>query len=101
MDLEDWVRGVHPRITGLELAGQATDFSRDSLIDQADLPGHRAGKEVLGRPARRAELHLDTAVNSAPEYADLRRVYASRVAAQWYRERSATKTTATRATNSR
>jgi hypothetical protein len=34
------------------------------------------------------------AVNTAPEYADLRRVYASRVAAQWYRERSATKETA-------
>lgn len=34
------------------------------------------------------------AVNTAPEYADLRRVYASRVAAQWYRDRSATKATA-------
>ena len=33
-------------------------------------------------------------VNHAPEYADLRRVYASRVAAEWYRQRSATKTTA-------
>lgn len=36
------------------------------------------------------------AVNSAPEYADLRRVYASRVAAEWYRERSRTKHTAYR-----
>jgi hypothetical protein len=34
------------------------------------------------------------AVNTAREYADLRRVYASRVAAQWYRERSEKKPTA-------
>lgn len=33
-------------------------------------------------------------VNHAPEYADLRRVYASRIAAEWYRQRSATKATA-------
>ena len=37
---------------------------------------------------------LQKAVNNAPEYADLRRVYASRVAAEWYRQRSATKQTA-------
>ncbi|MGN9913837.1 hypothetical protein ACTMTJ_40515 [Phytohabitans sp. LJ34] len=37
---------------------------------------------------------LQKAVNEAPEYADLRRVYASRVAAEWYRERSAKKPTA-------
>ncbi len=34
------------------------------------------------------------AVNTAPDYTDLRLVYVSRVAAQWYRERSATKHTA-------
>lgn len=33
------------------------------------------------------------AVNSAPEYADLRRVYLSRVAAEWYRELSLRKST--------
>src|SRR5262249_24767437 len=33
---------------------------------------------------------VERAVNTAPEYADLRRVYVSRVAAQWYRERSRT-----------
>ncbi|MCV7243031.1 hypothetical protein H7J83_09780 [Mycobacterium mantenii] len=33
-------------------------------------------------------------VNHAPEYADLRRVYASRIAAEWYRQRSKTKATA-------
>lgn len=33
-------------------------------------------------------------VNHAPEYADLRRVYASRIAAEWYRQRSVTKATA-------
>lgn len=37
---------------------------------------------------------LEKAVNEGPEYADLRRVYASRVAAEWYRQRSETKTTA-------
>lgn len=37
---------------------------------------------------------VEKAVNTAPEFADLRRVYVSRVAAQWYRERSRTKTTA-------
>ena len=36
---------------------------------------------------------IEKAVNTAPEYADLRRVYVSRVAAQWYRERSETKRT--------
>ncbi|MFG2975450.1 hypothetical protein ACGFYY_21025 [Streptomyces sp. NPDC048331] len=37
---------------------------------------------------------VQEAVNHAPEYADLRRVYASRVAAEWFRRRSSTKTTA-------
>lgn len=37
---------------------------------------------------------VEEAVNTAPEFADLRRVYASRVAAEWYRQRSETKTTA-------
>jgi hypothetical protein len=31
---------------------------------------------------------LQRAVNTAPEYADLRRVYLSRVAAEWYRQRA-------------
>lgn len=35
-----------------------------------------------------------TAVNRAPEYADLRRVYTSRVAAEWYRNRSIAEDTA-------
>jgi Bacterial toxin 5 len=33
------------------------------------------------------------AVNTAPEYADLRRVYRSRVAAEWYRQRSKSQAT--------
>ncbi|WP_459545843.1 hypothetical protein [Nocardia sp. X0981] len=37
---------------------------------------------------------IQDAVNNAPEYADLRRVYASRVAAEWFRDRSTTKETA-------
>jgi hypothetical protein len=39
---------------------------------------------------------VEQAVNKAPEYADLRRVYRSRVAAEWYRQRSASKATAYR-----
>lgn len=38
--------------------------------------------------------NITHAVNKAPEYAELRRVYLSRVAAQWMRERSEKKTTA-------
>jgi hypothetical protein len=37
---------------------------------------------------------VEQAVNTAPEYADLRRVYLSRVAAEWYRKRSAAHRTA-------
>jgi hypothetical protein len=33
--------------------------------------------------------HLEDAVNTAPEYADLRRVYSARVAAEWLKERDA------------
>ncbi|WP_436758511.1 hypothetical protein [Streptosporangium sp. V21-05] len=36
---------------------------------------------------------VEKAVNTAPEYAALRRVYLSRVAAEWYRERSRTAST--------
>jgi hypothetical protein len=39
---------------------------------------------------------IEQAVNKAPEYAELRRVYRSRVAAEWYRLRSASKATAYR-----
>lgn len=37
---------------------------------------------------------LEEAVNHGPEYADLRRVYLSRVAAEWYRERNLSQATA-------
>jgi len=37
---------------------------------------------------------VERAVNRAPEYADLRRVYLSRVAAEWIRERSESRVTA-------
>lgn len=37
--------------------------------------------------------HLEQTVNHAPEYAELRRVYLSRVAAEWYRDRNAHKHT--------
>jgi hypothetical protein len=39
---------------------------------------------------------IEEAVNKAPEYAELRRVYRSRVAAEWYRQRSESKATAYR-----
>ncbi|MBQ0853292.1 hypothetical protein J8N05_34570 [Streptomyces sp. BH-SS-21] len=57
------------------------------------------------RPDRASEEHnedlyrtlvlpeLTKAVNTAPEYADLRRVHLARVAAQWYRERARTQDT--------
>ncbi|MFH8612904.1 hypothetical protein ACH4D5_36080 [Streptomyces sp. NPDC018029] len=37
--------------------------------------------------------HVVKAVNTAPEYAELRRVYLSRIAAEWYRELSLRKST--------
>jgi hypothetical protein len=37
---------------------------------------------------------VQQAVNTAPEYADLRRVYLSRVAAEWYRKRNVNRNTA-------
>jgi hypothetical protein len=36
---------------------------------------------------------IEQAVNTAPEYAELRRVYRSRVAAEWYRQRSTSQAT--------
>jgi hypothetical protein len=36
---------------------------------------------------------VEKAVNEAPEYADLRRVYLSRIAAEWYRQRAASQPT--------
>lgn len=36
---------------------------------------------------------IEQAVNKAPEYAELRRVYRSRVAAEWYRQRSTSQAT--------
>jgi Xanthomonas XOO_2897-like deaminase len=39
---------------------------------------------------------IEQAVNKAPEYAELRRVYRSRVAAEWYRQRSTSQATAYR-----
>jgi hypothetical protein len=67
------------KATGAQLcAGQATsDTERNEAVYRA---------QILPQ--------VEKAVNTAAEYAELRRVYASRVAAQWYRERSATKHTA-------
>ncbi|MCO8273858.1 hypothetical protein M1L60_24990 [Actinoplanes sp. TRM 88003] len=64
----------------------------------ADCPGHATADAENNENVYRLTVlpDLQKAVNQAPEYADLRRVYASRVAAEWYRDRSATKPTAYR-----
>lgn len=62
----------------------------DTCTEQS--PEHDAYNEDLYR--RTILPKLERAVNNAPEYADLRRVYASRVAAQWFRDRSMTEATA-------
>jgi hypothetical protein len=68
----------------------------ENLSGTQTCPGQAAADTAHNDRLYRAEIlpQIIKAVNTAPEYADLRRVYASRVAAQWYRERSATKTTA-------
>ncbi|MBO3095637.1 LPXTG cell wall anchor domain-containing protein [Cellulomonas dongxiuzhuiae] len=61
--------------------GQEEDFCEDAPQDIVDRNTRRIADTF-------APL-LEQRVNSAPEYADLRRVYTSRVAAQWLEERDA------------
>jgi hypothetical protein len=61
-----------------------------SVLDRSTMAKYEALERRLILP------HIVQAVNTAPEYAELRRVYRSRVAAEWYRQRSATKATAYR-----
>ena len=56
-----------------------------------EIPAIEAQKEQLMRTLIMPEVLK--AVNTAPAYADLRRVYLSRVAAEWFRQRSARKQT--------
>lgn len=65
-----------------EPAREACD-SQDSLTTQHNEQVYR--RMILPQ--------VQEAVNTAPEYANLRRVYASRVAAEWYRQRSLLKRT--------
>ncbi|BBH70636.1 hypothetical protein ACTI_73210 [Actinoplanes sp. OR16] len=68
----------------------------ENLSGSETCPGQATADTLHNEKIYRSQIlpGIVKAVNNAPEYADLRRVYASRVAAQWYRERSATKVTA-------
>lgn len=82
--------------TALTIIDAPLDVKLES--EYFDAPG--AGQAACPRGEREVEEHNDAvfremilprvrkAVNEAPEYADLRRVYTSRIAAEWYRERS-------------
>jgi hypothetical protein len=78
----------------------------DEKYSLPDLPGGFSGSCSMPDRSTRAKFealdrklilpYIVKAVNNAPEYAELRRVYRSRVAAEWYRQRSANKETAYR-----
>ncbi|MBB4961255.1 hypothetical protein [Micromonospora polyrhachis] len=80
----------------LEVKMETEYFKTEGAATSANCPGQATRdtehNEVVYR--QRILPELEKAVNTAPEYADLRRVYVSRVAAEWYRQRSETKTTA-------
>ncbi|MEV6495463.1 hypothetical protein AB0M20_43630, partial [Actinoplanes sp. NPDC051633] len=67
-----------------------TEYFRTRTRDSEGCPGHSTAETRHNETVYRVSVlsEVQKAVNEAPEYADLRRVYASRVAAQWYRERS-------------
>jgi hypothetical protein len=73
-----------------------TEYLRTKGKGSEGCPGHSTAETDYNEGVYRVMVlpELDKAVNEAPEYADLRRVYASRVAAEWYRQRSRTKQTA-------
>jgi hypothetical protein len=74
-----------------------TDYARAAGVGGVSgCPGQSDSETKFNEQLFRTTIlpKVSFAVNYAPEYADLRRVYVSRVAAQWYRERSATKHTA-------
>jgi hypothetical protein len=68
---------------------------RGELPADASCPQQSRAERMHGvRVTRRLIIpRLEHAVNTAPEYADLRRVYFARVAAEWYRERSESEAT--------
>lgn len=64
-----------PKATACPQQDKAAEDRNEQLFRDLILPG------------------LKHAINTAPEYAELRRVYLARVAAEWYRELSRTRTT--------
>ncbi|WP_033407722.1 hypothetical protein [Nonomuraea coxensis] len=92
---------VHERGDELYILDAPLEVKLESEHLPASPPGGELGKGCAGQSAadgERAERvfrslilpRVQRAVNTAPEYAALRRVYLSRVAAEWYRERSRT-----------
>jgi hypothetical protein len=73
-----------------------TEYFKTKGSGSESCPGHSTADTEFNEGVYRVMVlpELEKAVNEAPEYADLRRVYASRVAAEWYRERSRKKPTA-------
>jgi hypothetical protein len=74
-----------------------TDYVKTKGVgDTSGCPGQSDAETQHNEAVYRSTIlpQVQQAVNTAPEYADLRRVYVSRVAAQWYRERSSTRHTA-------
>ena len=61
-------------------------LSRTATPSRLEAEGEKRLHDDAGRQRRRhAQPRVQHAVNSAPEYAALRRVYLSRIAAEWYR----------------
>ncbi|MFK4037944.1 hypothetical protein ACI2LC_19305 [Nonomuraea wenchangensis] len=92
---------VHERGDELYILDAPLEVKLENEYLSARRPGGELGKSCAGQSAadgERAERvfrslilpRVREAVNTAPEYAALRRVYLSRVAAEWYRRRSRT-----------
>ncbi len=72
------------------------DYLGASSGPAASCPGGNPAVEAHNEQVFRTMIlpKVQQAVNTAPEYAELRRVYLARIAAEWYRQRSARRTTA-------
>jgi hypothetical protein len=80
----------------LEVKMETEYFKAQGAAGSAGCTGQASSDTTHNEGVYRATIlpQVEKAVNTAPEYADLRRVYASRVAAEWYRQRSKDKSTA-------
>jgi hypothetical protein len=98
--------GLYIADAPLNVKLESADFNYNSNFEPQNLPGAYSGllascippdksiKTLYESLYRKFILpHMVKAVNTAPEYAELRGVYRSRVAAEWYRQRSASKET--------